>query len=189
LFIKGKYGQLHHMKSDSLLTKTSVKIIRYLAIPLGISLALSTLSSFDPGVLWGLIWFICIPTWALRRLYKFALSPFRKSFAALVQHLTVLVLGLSILFFAFLFAGDYIHLAIMYPHYYEKIKGTSEMEHSFEWGGSGFAGYGMIRVLIYSPSSTPNFDEAKYQAEMGGSPPIVNIKHLIGSFYVKQMYW
>jgi hypothetical protein len=164
-----------------------VPIQRIVVVPLLVSPILSAVDSFESGV-WGLIWLIWIAVWGVRLLADCVISAVEKNFSIAAQYLAVLLVGMPISVVMISMAGDYIHLAAMYSSYSQEIERSPGAEHTFDWGGSGFAGSAQVnKALVYSPLSPPKFDIAKYQEEIGGYPPHSDVTHLIGKFYVHVM--
>lgn len=173
------------MKRIQLPAYWQVPIQRIVVVPLLVSPILSTVDSFESGV-WELIWLIWVAVWGVKLLADCAVSAAQRSFSIAVQYLAVLLVGLPISVVMLNMAGPYIHLATMYSSYSQEIERAPGVEHVFDWGGTGFAGSAQInRALVYSPSSPPKFDIAKYQEEVGGEPPYSDVTHLVGKFYVQ----
>jgi hypothetical protein len=84
-------------------------------------------------------------------------------------------------------SGDYVHLALMYPHYRAMIDNAPKL--TIPWGDVGGPGVSpLIRVLVYDRTG-------ETAAEIGVHPdrtePAISVAtaHLIGDFYLRTATW
>lgn len=160
-------------------------------VPLFVSPVLSTLDSFDNGIPWLFIWLIWVIAWGARLFFSCVRCAIKKHFGSATLYISILLIGLPVSVVMVRSVGHYIHLALMYPSYHQKIAQSPEAEHIFNWGDMGgfVTSSTMMRSLVYSPTSPPIFDEAEYRAEVGGNPPTTYVEHLAGNFYLQEIMW
>jgi len=79
-----------------------------------------------------------------------------------------------------LWAGDYIHLAVMWPSYRSTIQAEPGSRVTFEWGTQAVM-FGQIeRTLVYDPSDSEAHEKDTYDDYHGY---FMRHRHLIGHFY------
>ena len=92
-----------------------------------------------------------------------------------------------------LISGDYVHLAVLYPHYRTVIAekgGGLTAPVTFPWGDDAVSVMDGMRLinLVYDASPTT----AKYVGQIRDDPDIEGFKnytrHMVGNFYLEEVY-
>ena len=106
--------------------------------------------------------------------------------------LAIIVMIVPIGEWSWMEGGDYLHLALMYPHYAAEIRHRPEAQTagtSFEWDNSGFAGSAQyMRTLVYDPTgkSARQIGRVRLSSEQR---IICRTRHLAGNFFLKEVAW
>jgi hypothetical protein len=80
-------------------------------------------------------------------------------------------------------AGDYVHLAVMYPYYEYRVAASNGDRMIFDWGADGMAGNSTDYFLVYDRSG--DLQKTGTLQLSAGAPELpVFVRHLIGSFYL-----
>jgi hypothetical protein len=153
-------------------------------IPLGLVLAVSVLNSFfrSADLLFLLLGALALFIWLCLAATRLLIALWNKSWSHVIA--VIASIGLTVLLGRpLLMAGDYVHLAVMYPYYQDEIYYSNGERMIFNWGGGGFAGSTTDYYLVYDRSGTLQ-KTGVLQLSPGGLDLSVSVRHLVGSFYL-----
>jgi|ERR1700733_4859122 hypothetical protein len=163
-------------------------VLRWVGIPLTITVLASTVKSFIAGPWWifaMLLGALSLAGWIVVLLASTIRAVVRRNWkraallpCAFVCSLPLIVLGVL--------SGDYVHLAVMYPYYAVKIRSHPDwQEVRFDWGDDAVTALDglLARVLIYDASGKIVVGD---RPDLGGGEVRVNIQHFIGNFYLER---
>ncbi|MGB9152506.1 MAG: hypothetical protein WCD70_05405 [Alphaproteobacteria bacterium] len=161
--------------------------LAWLSVPAVLSFVVGCVTSIWPfSVL--LLFPLAIPIltgWAVSFLMKTVRLAWKKDVAASLAFLCVFAISLPAMKVCFQ-AGDYVHVAVLYPHYLSKISDpvNNPSPIDFPWDSSGMPGSSQLeRTLEYDGSDRlmQNVGSIKVQE----NPEIwETTRHLIGHFYL-----
>ena len=165
-----------------------ISVRRTLLVPLLICLIMGVAFSFARalGVMILPVAIITIVGWIAVLFFGCIRNVFQKRFVVATQYLAVMVIGVPVSLAVTYWAGDYIHLAVLYPIYSQQIErsGGTEQIH-WDWGTTGFVGSAQThRSLVFSPASHP-----KSEPHSSPESPEITVTHLIGDFYIRTQWW
>lgn len=174
-------------------TSTPSTLLRTACVPLVVSVFVGTINSFFPritgfGVLLGAI---VVVAWAIVVIVRGVRSLRRRVWQEAALLLVILV-GIWPLIGLCIRSGDYIHLAILYPHYLNEIETTHGGDRTtvkFPWGdAAAFVSNGMLlRVLIYDPSGElARMTDERRDPDSG---LLVSYRPLVGKFYIELAHY
>jgi hypothetical protein len=155
--------------------------------PFGFSLAGSTGLSASPGPLGSLVLLISmlvILGGLIAALFRIGVAIFHRQWRLSGERLILLIIAFPLIFLG-LRSGDYVHLAVLYPYYREKIAQTSERPVRFPWGDAA------VTVLDGIQYRTMLYDDTGKTGEMNDveqhrAEGLVVIDHrLTGSFFIE----
>jgi hypothetical protein len=161
-----------------------------LAFPLGLFLAFGTLCSFfrDVDFLFFFFGVIALFLWLVVQVVRVVAALWKQKW----PKAGLIVAGVGSAFLLALpvmMAGDYVHLALMYPFYEDRIVALHSQRVSFNWGADGFVGVGGTDyVLVYDPVGAIQKEGPVLRFPDGSEFP-VGVRHLIGSFYLRTIFY
>jgi hypothetical protein len=165
-------------------------LLRWISVPLTISVLASTVKSFIAGPWWIVAYVVgalCLLVWAVALFVSAALALRRRNWKravllplAFVFSFPLIVLGL--------FSGDYLHLTVMYPYYAFIIHSHPDWQSKeirFDWGDESVTVLDGLqeRMLIYDASGKTVVGNRPYQ---GDGELRVDVQHLVGNFYLER---
>ncbi len=153
-----------------------------------------TLDSFFPGLtgaLCVLALLLAAAVWLPVLAFLAGLSAWRRQWRRASLRLTVLLATPACLLSGSE-AGDYVHLALMYPFYRAAIGSDAGGPVIFDWGDSAILildGF-KARQLVYDPTSATAALVGREKVDptgLGGYPLITTTQHLVGPFYLQRL--
>ena len=160
-----------------------MRVAQTLAVLLVAAVLGSSVQSFLPGPGGFACLLLCILVvgfWAIICMGKLVIAMFRARWRTAAVRVLIVVAALPLVAAGFL-AGDYIHLAINYPHYRAVIDGTETRPVRFPWGDYAVTVMDGIKLttLLYDESGLP----VPSTRDVEGLH--VRVEPFVGDFYVE----
>jgi hypothetical protein len=161
---------------------TRTRLFTLLFVPLAAALSVGAIGSFLPGapaILAFLLGAMTLVAWLVTVVVRFTKAALRRNWrdaatlvAAIGLAFPSTILGMS--------AGDYIHLAILYPYYLARIDPNSK-EAIFPWGDEAVSAIdsSRFRSLVYDVSGQTA------EGERRNGDARITTSHLVGRFYIR----
>jgi hypothetical protein len=154
-----------------------------IVLPLSVSAIVGSYFSFAPnsdgvraiGTLIWVVWAIAIVSMAVKAARR---ARWRRCLGLIAILLVVLPMS-GVLW---LWAGDYVHLAVMWPSYRSAIQAEPGSRVLFEWETVEIMFGEIERTLVYDPSDSEAHENDIPYNNYDGS--FTRHRHLIGHFYV-----
>jgi hypothetical protein len=159
------------------------KAFRLIVLPLSVSAIVGIYFSFLPtsGALLRAIGFVICAVWAIVIISMTVKAAWRARWHRCLGLIAILLVILPISGVLALWAGDYVHLAVMWPSYRSAIQTEAGSRVTFEWETQQVL-FGMIeRTLVYDPNDSEAHAEDIEDNYYGS---FMRHRHLIGHFYV-----
>jgi hypothetical protein len=159
------------------------KAFGLIVLPLSVSAIVGIYFSFSPNSGDGLraIGYIAWAVWAIAIVSMAVKAAWRARWRRCLGLIAILLVVLPMSGVLWLWAGDYVHLAVMWPGYRSTIQTEPSSRVAFEWETVEIM-FGQIeRTLVYDPSDSEAHENDTYNSYDGS---FTGHRHLIGHFYV-----
>jgi hypothetical protein len=158
------------------------KALRLVVLPLSVSAIVGSYLSFSPnsdmlraiGFVICVVWAIAIVSMAVKAAWR---ARWRRCLGLTAILLVVLPMSVMLMYRA----GDYVHLAVMWPSYRSTIQTEPGSRVTFEWETVELMGGQIERTLVYDPSDSEAQAKDTYDDYQGW---FLRHRHLIGHFYL-----
>jgi hypothetical protein len=159
------------------------KALGLIVLPLSVGAINGIYFSFSPNSGDGLrgIGYVACVVWAMAIISMAVKAAWRARWRRCLGLIAILVVVLPLSGALALWAGDYVHLAVMWPSYRSTIQTEPGSRVAFEWQTVEIM-FGQIeRTLVYDPSDSEAHEHDFYNNYDG---TFKRHRHLIGHFYV-----
>jgi len=156
------------------------KALPLIVLPLSVSAIVGSYLSFSPNsdgvrAIGSVVWAIAIVSMAVKAAWR---ARWRRCLGLIAILLVVLPMS-GVLW---LWAGDYVHLAVMWPSYRSTIQTEPGSRVTFEWGTVELMFGQVERALVYDPSdSEAHKNDIPYNNYDGS---FMRHRPLVGHFYL-----
>jgi hypothetical protein len=160
------------------------KALRLIVLPLSVSAIVGIYFSFSPnsGAWLRAIGFVVCAVWAVAIVSMAVKAAWRARWHRCLGLITILLVVLPMSGVLALWAGDYVHLAVMWLSYRSTIQTEPGSRVTFEWETVELL-FGQIeRTLIYDPNDSEAHQNDIPYNNYDGS--FTRHRHLVGHFYV-----
>jgi hypothetical protein len=158
------------------------KALRLIVLPLSVSAVVGSYLSFSPnsdGV--RLIGFVICVVWAIAIVSMAVKAAWRARWRRCLGLIAVLLVVLPMSDVLMYSAGDYVHLAVMWPSYRSTIQTEPGSRVIFEWETVELMFGQVERTLVYDPSDGEAHAKETYNNYQGW---FTRHRRLIGHFYL-----
>jgi hypothetical protein len=159
------------------------KALGLIVLPLSVSAIVGIYYSFSPnsdGV--RAIGFVVCAVWAIAIVSMAAKAAWRARGRRCLGLMAILLVVLPVSGVLALWAGDYVHLAVMWPSYRSTIQTEPGSRVIFEWETVELMFGEIERTLVYDPSDSEAHENDIPYNNYDGS--FTRHRHLIGHFYL-----
>jgi hypothetical protein len=158
------------------------KALGLIALPLSVSAIVGIYFSFSPNAdAPGAIGFVVCAVWAMAIVGMAVKAAWRARWRRCFGLIAILLVGLPMSGVLWRWAGDYVHLAVMWPTYRSTIQAEPGSRVMFEWETVEMM-FGQIeRTLVYDPSDGEAHAKDTHDDYQGW---FRRHRHLVGHFYL-----
>jgi hypothetical protein len=157
------------------------KAFRLVVLPLSVSAIVGIYFSFSPGAGIRAIGFVVCTVWAIAIVSMTVKAAWRARWHRCLGLIAILLVVLPMSAVLAFWAGDYVHLAVMWPSYRSTIQAEPGNRVAFEWETVELM-FGQIeRTLVYDPSDGEARENDTYDNYHGY---FTRHRRLISHFYL-----